>query len=64
MAGGEDVNDTVALDIAFALRGHPRGTPCRGFAGDVRWRVEAADGFFHPDLMVTCRAADTAASRT
>ena len=60
MAGGEDNNNTVALNLALALRQHLRGTPCRVFANDVKLRVDAADCFFYPDLMVTCSDADRA----
>lgn len=60
MAGGEDRNNTVALNLVIALRQHLRGTPCRVYANDVKLRVEAADCFFYPDLMVTCSAADLA----
>lgn len=58
MAGGEDRNATVALNIAMALRQHLRGSPCRVYPSDVKLRVEAADCFFYPDVMVTCSAAD------
>ena len=58
MAGGEDNNNTVALNLVMALRQHFRGTPCRVFASDVKLRVEQADCFFYPDVMVTCSAAD------
>jgi hypothetical protein len=27
------------------------------YAGDVKLRIEAADCYFYPDLMVTCSAA-------
>ena len=60
MAGGEDRNYTVALNLAIALRQHLRGTPCRVYGSDVKLQVEAADCFFYPDLMVTCSAADLA----
>ncbi len=60
MAGGEDRNATVALNLAMALRAHLRGTPCRTFMVDVKLRVEAADCFFYPDVMVTCSEADAA----
>ena len=60
MAGGEDSNATAALNIGMALRTHLRGTPCRTFLSDVKLRVEAADCFFYPDVMVTCSAADAA----
>lgn len=58
MAGGEDRNNTVALNIAMILRQHLRGKPCRIYMADVKLRVEAADCYFYPDLMVTCSAAD------
>ncbi|MCB1982700.1 MAG: Uma2 family endonuclease, partial [Rhodoferax sp.] len=60
MAGGEDRNNTVALNLVVALRQSLRGSPCRVYAGDVKLGVEAADAFFYPDLMVTCSAADAA----
>ena len=60
MAGGEDRNDTVAGSLYIALRQHLRGTPCRVYGSDVKLRVEKADAFFYPDLMVTCSAVDAA----
>ncbi len=60
MTGGVDRNYTVALSLAIALRQHLRGTPCRVYGSDVKLRVEAADCFFYPDLMVTCSAVDAA----
>jgi Uma2 family endonuclease len=59
-AGGEDRNNIVALNLALALKPHLKGTPCQVFVADVKLRVEAADGLFYPDLMVTCSAADAA----
>ncbi|MEK8053212.1 Uma2 family endonuclease [Ideonella sp. DXS22W] len=58
MAGGEDRNNTVALNLVMALRQHLAGSPCRVYAHDLKLRVEAADCFFYPDLMVTCSASD------
>lgn len=58
MAGGEDRNNTVALNIVMALRQHLRGSSCRVYGLDVKLRVEAADCYFYPDLMVTCSGAD------
>lgn len=58
MVGGVDRNYTVALNLAILLRQHLRGTPCRVYGSDVKLRVDAADCFFYPDLMVTCSAAD------
>ena len=58
MSGGEDRNNTVAMNLGFALRGHLGGTPCRVYILDIKLRVEAADCYFYPDVMVTCSAAD------
>lgn len=58
MAGGEDRNNTVALNLVMALRQHLKGSACRVFASDVKLHVEAADSFFYPDVMVTCSTAD------
>ncbi len=60
MAGGEDRNDTVAGNLYMALRQHLRGSPCHAYGSDVKLRVEAADCFYYPDLMVTCSASDLA----
>lgn len=60
MAGGEDRSATVAGNFYMALRQHLKGTPCRVYANDVKLRVEAADCYFYPDLMVTCSAEDAA----
>jgi Uma2 family endonuclease len=35
-----------------------KGTPCRVFVEAVKTRVEAADCFFYPDVVVTCDARD------
>ena len=58
MTGGVDRNNSVALNLAIALREHLRGSPCRTYVNDVKLRVEVADCYFYPDLMVTCSAAD------
>jgi Uma2 family endonuclease len=45
-------------NVAMALRQHLAGTPCRTFITDMKLRVEAADAYFYPDVMVTCSARD------
>ena len=60
MAGGEDYNNILALNLVVALRPHLRGTPCRVYANDVKLRIELADCYFYPDLMVTCSSLDAA----
>jgi len=60
MAGGEDRNNTVSGNLYVALRQHLSGTACRAYSADVKLRVEAADCYFYPDVMVTCSQADAA----
>lgn len=60
MAGGEDANAFIALNIASAARAHLRGSPCKVLISEVKLRVEAANSFFYPDVMVTFSAADAA----
>ena len=58
MAGAEERHVTATGNVYVALRTHLRGTPCRTFITDMKLRVEAADCYFYPDVMVTCSAAD------
>ena len=58
MAGAEERHVTTSGNVYSLLRTHLRGKPCRTFMADMKLRVEAADCYFYPDVMVTCSAAD------
>ena len=58
MAGAGDAHTTVSLNLASLLRAHVRGGPCRVFMADMKLRVELADAYYYPDVMVTCDARD------
>lgn len=60
MAGAEDRHVTVSMNIAFALRQHLSGSPCRTYMSDMRLQVAAANSYFYPDVLVTCSALDLA----
>ena len=60
MAGAEDRHVTVSMNIAFALRQHLGGSPCRTYMSDMRLHVAAANSYFYPDVLVTCSALDLA----
>jgi Uma2 family endonuclease len=60
MAGAHEAHVLATMNVAMALRQHLKGSPCRTFATDMKLRVEAADAFYYPDVMVTCSAADAA----
>ena len=61
-AGAEDRHVTVSMNVAFALRQHLSGSPCRTFMSDMRLHVAAVKGYFYPDVLVTCSALDLASS--
>lgn len=60
MAGADERHVTVTGNVYVALRAHLHGTPCRTFITDMKLRVEAADCYFYPDVMVTCSSIDAA----
>ena len=60
MAGAEDRHVTVALNLAFALRQHLTGGPCRTYMSDMKLNVAAANQYFYPDVLVTCSPHDQA----
>jgi Uma2 family endonuclease len=64
MAGATDAHNIISLNIAAVLRSHLRGTPCRTFMADVKARIEAANRFYYPDVMVSCERAGDSYYRT
>lgn len=60
MAGAEDRHVTAAMNLAFAVRQHLSGSPCRTYMSDMKLNVATANQYFYPDVMVTCSATDQA----
>lgn len=58
MIGARKAHVIVVMNLGFALRQHLRTTPCQLFLSDVKVRIEAADAFFYPDVVVTCDTRD------
>ncbi|QKJ65998.1 Uma2 family endonuclease [Deefgea piscis] len=58
MTGGTSAHNTLALNLHMALRPHLKGSPCRIYVNDMRLRVDAANCYFYPDVVVTCEAVD------
>ena len=46
--------------LAYTLRHHLKGTPCRAFVSDVRVQVQASNSFFYPDVVVACQPSELA----
>ena len=60
MAGDSSDHHQIALNIAFPLRAHLKGKPCRVFVFDFKVRLGPADDvFYYPDVMVGCDSRDT-----
>jgi Uma2 family endonuclease len=58
MVGGSRAHNTIALNIASFFHIHLRGGPCQAFMADMKVRVEKADAFYYPDVVVTCEPRD------
>ena len=58
MTSTEDAHVSIALNLATLLHAHVKGTPCRPYMSDMKVRVEKANAFFYPDVMVTCDERD------
>lgn len=60
MVGVRQAHNVATLNLASHLRSELKGSPCRVFVESVKARIEAADCFFYPDVVVTCDARDRA----
>lgn len=58
--GKDERHVTASMNVAFTLRQHLAGTPCRTFMADMKLRPAQQGNFFYPDVMVTCAEADRA----
>ncbi len=59
MAGANDHHVTIALNMAFVIRNHLRGSNCRVYMSDMKARIDSLNRFYYPDVMVTCDPRDT-----
>jgi Uma2 family endonuclease len=61
MAGASDEHIALCMNLAFALRPHLHGSPCRVQMSDgkVHLRILNEDVFYYPDVMVFCDPRDT-----
>ncbi len=64
MVGASTHHVIIAGNIFAALRSHLRGGPCRPYIADMKLRVERADAWFYPDVMVCCDPEDCSSTPT
>ncbi|MBI5331276.1 MAG: Uma2 family endonuclease [Betaproteobacteria bacterium] len=60
MTGATTAHNAISLNFAATLKSALRGQPCRVYMEGVKLRVEAANCYFYPDVMVTCSPRDRA----
>ena len=58
MVGVRQSHNVATGNLYSALRRELKGSPCRAFIESVKTRVEAANCFFYPDVVVSCDARD------
>ena len=61
MTGARATHNTIALNVAMALREAFRGSPCRVFIADMKLHVASVNASFYPDVFVSCDPRDRAA---
>ena len=58
MLGVRQSHNLATLNLYSSLRQALKSSRCRVFVEAVKVRIEAADAFFYPDLLVTCDPRD------
>ena len=58
MAGASERHNRIALNIAVQLRSATRGTPCGAFMSDMKFKHEAYNIVYYPDVMLVCDSSD------
>jgi Uma2 family endonuclease len=59
MAGTSERHNVIAGNIYIRLREKARGGSCKIFLAELKLRVEVADAFYYPDVMVCCDPSDS-----
>jgi Uma2 family endonuclease len=54
MTGASLAHGRIVRNLTVALDRHLRGGPCEVIATDLRVRIDAANAFYYPDLLVLC----------
>ncbi len=63
MAGARREHVVVSGNLYAAFKQRLRGGPCQAYVADLKVRLEAADAFFYPDVVVSCDPRDHAADQ-
>ena len=63
MTGGTLPHNSIALNLASALKNHLRGKGCKVFMADAKVAISEKGPFHYPDVMVTCDERDHTARK-
>jgi len=58
MVGASRAHNLLATRLAARLVHHLEDTPCRVFQSDMKLRIDTADCFYYPDIMVCCEPVE------
>lgn len=59
MTGSTVAHNTICRNLLIAIQSLLEGSPCQAFFIDVKVRVEAANSFYYPDILVTCEPVNS-----
>ena len=61
MAGKTRDHNQIVQNLAYSLRSHLQGGPCKIYLSDIRVNFELHDDeyYYYPDIVVTCDKRDT-----
>lgn len=58
MSGGTSRHALIISNLHAIIHMHVKGSRCRTYAGNFKVKVEAANSFYYPDVMVSCDHID------
>ena len=58
MVGASRSHSLIVGNLHAALHSHLRGSPCRVLMTDMKVRINSANAFYYPDLLVSCTALE------
>jgi Uma2 family endonuclease len=59
MTGATLRHNIIANNLHSVLRAHLKGSGCHAFTFDVKVRIDSANCFYYPDILVSCTPVDT-----
>lgn len=58
MTGATEAHNVISGNLYALLHTELKGSACRAFINDMKVKVELANSFYYPDIMVTCEPFD------